>query len=138
MTLCSRELLQGIIAQHMRTPFVWGEHDCFLFPSFCVDQLYGYELMPGIKGTYKTAKGALRIIKRHVSTTSLIDFANLCVGERIQTDIMPSVCDLVAIQTNDAFACALGIYDGSRGWFTSEHGLTPRTEFLGTWKLCPQ
>lgn len=94
--------------------------------------------MAGLKGTYSTSKGALRIIKQHAGTTSLLDFTNLCVGEKLQTDSFPYVGDLVAVRTNDAFECAVGIHDGSRGWFTSAEGLTHRTEFLGVWQLCPR
>jgi hypothetical protein len=54
-----------------RTPFAWGAHDCLLFPAaWC---RAGVDPVADFRGRYRTARGALRILKRE---GGLLDLAS--------------------------------------------------------------
>jgi hypothetical protein len=57
------ERLAAVLAQHQRTPFVWGEHDCCLFAASVVQALTGVDPAAGWRGTYSTEEQAQALIE---------------------------------------------------------------------------
>ena len=56
-------LLAEHIEQAYGEPFVWGEHDCVLWCGEWVMKCTGQDYISGIKGTYKTERGAARLLR---------------------------------------------------------------------------
>lgn len=50
------------IAENLKTPFVWGKHDCVLFASKWVKIATGKDPLKGLP-KWKTERAALRVIK---------------------------------------------------------------------------
>lgn len=46
-------------------PFVWGEHDCALFPCNCVREYTGVDFAEPFRKKYKTKIGAARVLKEY-------------------------------------------------------------------------
>lgn len=56
--------LAGLIAQRLRQPFVWGVHDCCLWAADAVQAQTGRDPAAGLRGTYRSALGAARLVRR--------------------------------------------------------------------------
>lgn len=56
------EILAARLAEAWRTPFVYGQHDCMLFPLRTIDAMCGSTIADPFIGTYDNATGALRTI----------------------------------------------------------------------------
>lgn len=95
-----------------RTPFAWGTHDCG--PGLAgrmVEAVTGADLAAEYRGRYKTAKGALGVMRR-AGFTSLADVAASMLPE-----IHPSqakIGDIAAVETDTPFGFALGVVNGER------------------------
>lgn len=55
--------LNAVIADKVRAPFKWGIHDCCLFALDCVDAQIGTEFAKGIRGKYRSQKGAYKLLE---------------------------------------------------------------------------
>lgn len=53
-----RQKLTVYLADAVRTPFSWGEHDCALFVADCVREMTGTDLAAAARGQYRTASEA--------------------------------------------------------------------------------
>lgn len=58
------ERLNEYIAKVANEPFIWGTHDCGLFVDGGIEAMTGEFIFADMRGKYKTAKGATRILKR--------------------------------------------------------------------------
>jgi len=56
--------LYGVTMRALRRGHEWGQHDCALFFSDCVEAVTGEQHAGSDRGSYKTRIGAARIIKR--------------------------------------------------------------------------
>lgn len=95
-----------------RTRFSWGDHDCG--PGLAgrmVEAVTGADLAGRYRGRYKTARGAMGVMKR-------AGFANL--GDLVASmlpEIHPSeakIGDVAAVETDSVFGYALGVVNGER------------------------
>lgn len=59
-----RAALAAEIERHRRLPFIWGENDCVLFAADCVKAMTGEDPAGEIRGRYRTAIGATRLLRR--------------------------------------------------------------------------
>lgn len=80
MTIDRPERLHDYIASRRDTPFAWGRHDCALFAADWVQALTGADPAEGLRGRYRTALGAARLIKREGGLEAI---AEARLGERI-------------------------------------------------------
>src|SRR5690606_16299333 len=56
--------LYGYIAAARRRPFEWGKFDCCLFAADVIRALTGLDPAADLRGRYRTALGAKRIVNR--------------------------------------------------------------------------
>ena len=107
-----------------RVPGDWGSSDCLTgLVSPVVEALTGVDPFVRFRGRYKTARGALGIMRR----SGFENLADLVASEL--PEIHPSQCvigDIVAIPTDDDFAYALGVVNGDRVFVMLEKGLGTR------------
>lgn len=59
-----RTALADYINRVAYRPFQWGDHDCGLFAAGAVEAMTGEDFAAGLRGRYKTKKGALRLMKK--------------------------------------------------------------------------
>ena len=55
--------LLALIAERRERPFAWGRHDCALFACDAVDAMTGVDPARGLRGKYRSALGARRVLK---------------------------------------------------------------------------
>lgn len=63
-----------------KTPFKWGENDCCLFAANAILAMGGHDVAKDVRGRYKTALGARRIMKS-VGANSLVELLTQRLGE---------------------------------------------------------
>jgi len=78
--------LFAYIEANSARPFVWGEFDCALFACNCVREMTGFDMAAEFRGKYKSARGALRIIKPY---KSLMGLANAMFSVRHSLEKVP-------------------------------------------------
>lgn len=117
--------LQALIRERRLTPFDWGTHDCVLWSADCVLAVTGVDLGSGHRGTYSTASGAVRRLRR-LGFASTADLADRHLGERTHR-AMARLGDIVALPDGGGMGPALGVCYGATSLFvgsTAEsHGL---------------
>lgn len=122
--------LEAIIRSRERAPFSWGTNDCVLFAADAINAMTGCDPWPGIRGRYRTALGASRLIKQMGGIES-------AVSESFDR-IKPSFAgrgDLLLFRS--ARGPYLGICTGIYGCAPAEFGLLarPYTDALMAWKV---
>ena len=55
--------LADFVAQAVTRPFLWGDFDCCLMPCEAVQVITGADPAGPLRGRYRTARGALRVLK---------------------------------------------------------------------------
>ncbi len=58
------ERLAALVADRLAKPFTWGSNDCVVFSADCVAAITGADPLKGIRGSWKTAPAAARIVAR--------------------------------------------------------------------------
>jgi hypothetical protein len=102
-------------------PFAWGEHDCG--PGLVgrmVLAMTGEDVARRYRGKYRTARGALGVMRR-AGFNTLADMAGSVLPE-----VHPSrarVGDIAAFPADTAFGYALGVVNGERVYVLREDGL---------------
>ncbi|WP_336800797.1 DUF6950 family protein [Kaistia sp. MMO-174] len=104
-----RTALHETIEAHRRLPFAWGEHDCALFAADCIRAMTGLDLAIGFRGSYRSASGAQRALKR-AGYHDLVALAAHFFNE--VPPVMAGAGDVAAFDTPDGWA--LGIVAGER------------------------
>lgn len=121
-----RGRLAAEMDRQRRDPFVWGDHDCAIgFACGIVFALTGEDLAAPYRGRYRTATGALRLLK-DVGAESLGDF----VAQHFE-EIHPSqarVGDLGVVPSDGPISEAICMFDASGVVVMTEqgHGRLPR------------
>lgn len=46
-------------------PYAWGSNDCALFAADLIEAMTGHDLAKPFRGTYRTERGAKRMLKAH-------------------------------------------------------------------------
>lgn len=105
--------------------FDWGEFDClFGLVVPVIVALTGEPKFERFRGRYRTAKGALGVMRRAGFKT----LADLAASEL--PEVHPSMCqlgDIVAIPSGDDFGFALGVVNGDRVFVLHPDGLGHRS-----------
>ncbi|WP_336801483.1 DUF6950 family protein [Kaistia sp. MMO-174] len=104
-----RVALHEAIEAQRRLPFAWGEHDCALFASDCIRAMTGLDLAMGFRGTYRSAGGAHRALKR-AGYADLVSLAAHFFDE--VHPMMAGAGDIAAFDTPEGWA--LGVVAGER------------------------
>ncbi|WP_290654490.1 hypothetical protein [Idiomarina sp.] len=61
-------------------PFQWGENDCCLFAADAIIAMGGEDVAEDVRGRYKTALGARRIMK-NIGANSVVELLTQRLGE---------------------------------------------------------
>lgn len=77
------ERLAAYIEPRRRTPFAWGSNDCCTFTLGAVGAMTGLDPMPEFRGHYKTARGAVRALRR-IGAGDLVATLTQKLGEPIE------------------------------------------------------
>jgi len=119
-----RKEFETVIDDLKAEPFRWGS-DCLF--GLVVPILNAISddgpRFTAYAGRYKTAKGALGVMRR----SGFQNLADLAASEL--PEIHPSQCrvgDIAAIPTDDDFGFSLGVVNGDRVFVKLEHGLGTR------------
>jgi len=90
---------ESALADYLRacegTPFAWGVCDCSLFAADAVRAMTGVDHGVEFRGKYKTAAGAVRVLKRTGGVSGIADAA---LGARV-APLMLARGDLAAVHT---------------------------------------
>lgn len=113
-----RTALHETVEAHRRVPFAWGQHDCALFAADCIKAMTGLDLATGFRGSYHSASGAQRALKR-AGYADLVALAANFFEET--TPMMAGAGDIAAFETPDGWA--LGVVVGERVTVLGPDGL---------------
>jgi len=69
------ERLDEVIRNAKAKPFKWGEHDCCIFVSDCIEAMTGESFGKETRGKYSTAAGALKILKKTEGVDGVYELA---------------------------------------------------------------
>ncbi|GGA65013.1 DUF6950 family protein [Pelagibacterium lentulum] len=115
----------GQYVDNVRTkPYAFGYQDCWLFVAGAVSAMTGTNHAKKHKGKYKTARGALGIMRR-AGANNMADFAGLYLEEH-SAPVFAHIGDVMAIPTDDAFGFSLGILNGERVLVVTPNGIDTR------------
>lgn len=107
-----------------RKPYAFGTQDCWLFVAGAVAAMTGEDYAKPHRGRYKTARGALGIVKR-AGASNMAEFAGLVLEEHA-SPVFAQIGDVMAIPTKDAFGFSLGILNGERVLVVTPNGIDTR------------
>jgi hypothetical protein len=96
-------------------PFAYGVHDCALLASHLAYVMTGVDIAGDVRGTYTTAFGALRCLKRVYGVDNLADL----VGQYFPAIPVAKASrgDVVLLITRETPSGALGIVLGDKAIF---------------------
>lgn len=104
-----RTALHEAVEAHRRVPFEYGRNDCALFAADCIKAMTGLDLASGFRGSYRSAGGAHRALKR-AGHPDLVALAAHFFEEI--PPMMAGAGDIAAFDTPDGWA--LGVVAGER------------------------
>lgn len=117
-----RARLFAHVEMHLRTPFVWGRHDCCTFADGAVAAVLGAPLFEDWLGGYDGLTGAWRQLRQlgHDSLDGAISARLPIVAghRRLRRG------DLAAFASEDATMPALGVVTGQQAHCLGVEGLT--------------
>lgn len=119
-----RSRLGAYVTSVRAKPYAFGEQDCWLFVAGAIEAMTGTDHAAKHRGRYKTARGALGIMKR-AGADDMAAFAGLHL-EEIEAPVFAQIGDVVAIPTDDAFGYSLGILNGERILVVTPNGIDTR------------
>jgi hypothetical protein len=130
--------MDGAIRQAMGRPFAWGRHDCALFACDVVKAMTGVDMAWGLRGEYRTARGAYGLLKR-LCGGGLREFAQLTaarLGKEAVPPLMAQRGDVVLVPVQDGEA--LGICSGRHVLVASKEGgllPIPVSSAVAAWRI---
>lgn len=130
-------LLWRFVQDRQSLPFVWGGQDCCLFGADWVRELHGIDLAGDLRGKYKTALGAARIIGHGFELATYVGDRLAEHGfEKIPVK-MASRGDVVAAHVGAYSRLCFGIIVDHRAAFPGAGGLMtiPLTQVAYAWKI---
>lgn len=119
-----RRRLGAYVNEVRTTPYAFGRQDCWLFVAGAVAAMTGTDHAKPHRGRYKTARGALGVVKR-AGASNMADFAGLFLEEH-EAPVFAQIGDVMAIPTDDAFGFSLGVLNGERVLVVSPNGIDTR------------
>jgi hypothetical protein len=110
---------------------VWGRHDCCLFAADAVQSFTGIDYAADLRGRYKSAGGAAKLIKEYGSMAAMIE------------SLLGPPCAVAFAGRGDVVlfdgesGSTLGICMGQQSYFTAETGLTvrPTLDCIVAWRI---
>jgi hypothetical protein len=124
-----RSHLASHIEAHRDVPFAWGQHDCALWVSSCLEVTRGVDLASRYRGTYESALGALRQLRLIDAVASLDDLALKHVGPHKHVafatagDVVAADLSAMGLGELGQGGISLGICFGPVSYFVAEEGL---------------
>lgn len=116
-----RVALFDYVRDHRSEPYELGTHDCWIFVAGAIQAMVGVDIAAKHRGRYKTAKGALGVMKRS-GAADMAELASQYLEER-SSPAFAQIGDVLAIPTDDEFGYALGILVGERVMVLSPNGV---------------
>jgi hypothetical protein len=125
--------LSGAIEAARGRPFSWGVHDCALFAADCALAITGHDPLAAVRGSYGTAQGAARVLRR-LGCADLAALAALVGGPEIPV-VGARRGDWVLAPHDDEQA--LGVCLGLNAAFVTTQGLTfrPTIRCAAAWRI---
>ena len=118
--------LARLIAQHARTPFAWGTHDCVTFAADAVQAITGHDPIAAIRGTWSCEQGARRALDRFVGRPN-IDAAVEVMAQREGWPHIPALTarrgNIVLLSRPKEAECRLAVVIGERAMCPGPSGL---------------
>jgi hypothetical protein len=114
--------LTVFIAERMRRPFAWGSHDCCLMASDWIVELVGIDPAANLRGKYRSAIGALRLLN---ARNGVIGIARAAAEANGWPEVRPKALrrgDIAAVSTAKE-GHALGVCCGPTVAFPGKDGL---------------
>ena len=111
-------------------PFQWGENDCCLFAADAIIAMGGEDVAKDVRGRYKTAIGARRIMKS-LGASNLVELLTQRLG---QPDRLLTRGSIVVIKSNEQLVA--GVYY-QKPWALTKNGLQgmPIESVIQSWSL---
>lgn len=127
------ERLSDAIEAARGRPFSWGEHDCALFAADCALAITGRDPLAAVRGSYGTAQGAARVLRR-LGCADLGALAALIGGPEIPVAWARRGDWMLAPQDDEK---ALGVCLGLKAAFVTTQGLTfrPTIKCAAAWRI---
>jgi hypothetical protein len=125
------ERLNRMVADSHHKPFAWGEHDCCLFAANTVLELTGEDYAKDLRGTYKSKRGAAKVLIEHGGMRGI---ATAALGKEVPP-LMAQRGDIVLVQTEqgDTLAVCMGGYCVAPGLERLE--MTPMKQAVTAWRV---
>lgn len=128
-----RASLNRLVEDRRLTPHEFGSHDCGLWHADCRLVVYGDDPAAAVRGTYKTAIGAKKVLRRHFKAASLEELAERLYGPRLPISMARAgdtvLADLAAMgladPTEGLLGLSLGVCLGGTSYLTGAEGLVP-------------
>lgn len=112
-------LVEAIEAARAR-PFVWGENDCATVVADVRKALTGDDMAAEWRGRYRTARGAMRLI-RSMGHATLAEAVTARLGPPLPSVLMAGRGDVLLHPDG----LAIGFCAGAHGLFPGPDGLVP-------------
>lgn len=127
-----RARLHNELTASLTRPFEWGTNDCALFAMRCVEAMTGENPGAIFIGKYKTARGAMGVIRR-AGHKDLVEFAAAHFAKI--SAAFANAGDVAAVMTESG--PALGIIGGSRIHVMRHDGLgtVPRSAAVTAFRV---
>lgn len=129
--------LPEAIEKHRDATFQFGALDCCLFVADVLQDVHGVDHAAPWRGKYRTATGALRLVKKHGGVAGI---ASEAFG-KMHPPLLARRGDPVLIGPpyveQDGIDAALGIFDGHGVIYLADRGLAraPLNAILGAWHV---
>lgn len=97
------DIVDQTLRMWRQIPFVWGEHDCMLSIGDYIAQRGGVDVTGRFRGTYESASGAARHMRRCGGVSGLIGLTGIA-----ETGGRPIRGDVVALRAPDCLGGQVG------------------------------
>ena len=118
--------LTELTSSRLGLSFAWGENDCCLWAADAVYAMTGVDFAKPMRGEYRTAKQAAKLLKPYGGIKGYLDtlFQRVTIHKAQRGDVVMA-------------QGALGIVDGSHALFLMKQGLTrlPMTQWTSAWTI---
>lgn len=128
--------LDWVISSARAKKFSWGRHDCALFASECIKAMTGIDFSRGLRGKYRSAKGAEKALMDR-GIESLEEFINICLGPCLENIKKAQRGDVVLVETPDGSAAGIVDLSGRKAAVAGKKGLVfiPQADWIRGWRV---
>lgn len=122
--------LANFLLEKQKQPFEWGNNDCCLFAADAILSMGGQDVAKDVRGRYKTAIGAHRIMKK-LGAGSLVELLTQRLG---QPDGVITRGSIIVVDSNGEQVA--GVFY-QKPWALTERGLQsmPLESVVQSWSL---